>query len=148
MQLTEHFTLEEMITSETAKERGFNEQLTPPLLVVACLKLLCSQLLEPLRDALGGPIYISSGWRCPRLNAAVGGVLDSQHVTGEAADCAFAGPGGNQAIIDTVNKLGVQFDQMINENNLQWVHLSWSSKQRRMEKLMLIDGKYYPMEVS
>ena len=139
MKLTEHFTLEEMLESEKARENNIREQWMPTDEVVKNLTLLCIHVLEPLREALG-PISISSGWRCPRLNKIVSGVSNSQHLTGEAADCEFGG--GNQKIIDKVKELNLEFDQMINENNLRWVHLSYMRGLNRKEMLALIDGKY------
>ena len=90
MKLSDHFTLEEMTRSATASARNINNALHPAhphdAAVIANLKHLCEEVLEPLRRHVGGPILISSGYRCPALNTAVGGATGSQHMTGEAAD--------------------------------------------------------------
>jgi zinc D-Ala-D-Ala carboxypeptidase len=137
MNLTEHFSLEEMLESETAKRYNIEEQSNPPDEVVKNLTKLCIYLLEPIRKILG-PIHISSGWRCPKLNKLVGGVPNSQHVTGEAADAEFYGEGGNQAIIDKVKELNLPFDQMIDESNLRWVHISYSERAGNRKQVLKI----------
>ena len=99
MQLTEHFSLEELIKSDTAKRLGINNN--PPLVHQGTLKHTCEYLLEPLRALLNIKyvgriingktvskviINITSGYRCEKLNAKVGGVKNSQHVDGQAVD--------------------------------------------------------------
>lgn len=158
--LTKDFTLEEMLESSTAREHNIAEQWEPPQEVIQNLTNLCINLLQPLRDALG-PIYISSGWRCARLNTLIGGVPNSWHLLGEAADCEHWGTGqksqghdadaitqawGNQAIIDTVKRLNLPFDQMIDEQYKKWIHLSYSTTQCRKQMLVMVDGKYTVME--
>ncbi len=144
MQLTKNFTLEEMLESSEAREHNIIEQWSPPPEIIDKLRDLCVNLLQPLRDRLG-PIFVSSGWRCPRLNTLVGGVSNSWHKLGEAADVEYYGPGGmmdNQAIIDKVKELGLPFDQMIDEAHLKWIHLSYSRTQCRRQMLRMVDGKY------
>lgn len=84
------------------------------------IKELVDTVLQPLRDAWGEPLSINSGYRCPELNAKVGGVPTSQHVKGEAADvCPFGGRNGHEDIevvrrlAATARDLGLPFDQMI-----------------------------------
>lgn len=84
IQLSKHFKLSEFIKSSTATARKIDN--TPTLEVVSNLQYLCVNVLEPLREYFNSPIVISSGYRCPKLNAAVGGVSSSQHMTGEACD--------------------------------------------------------------
>ena len=147
MKLTLNFTLEEMLESNTARENNFFEQWTPPADIIENLRALCVHLLQPLRDALGNPIVISVAYRCPRTNVKVGGVSDSWHLTGEAADCEYYGPGGNQAMIDKVKELYLPFDQMIDEDKhgVRWIHLSYGKRQCRRQMLRMIDGKYEVM---
>ena len=87
MQLTEHFNLKEFTRSSTAKARGINNTLSPTaeadLSVIRNLKNLCVLVLEPLREHISRPLVISSGYRSPRLNAAVGGAANSQHLSGQ-----------------------------------------------------------------
>lgn len=83
-QLSQHFRLSEFTNSATAKSRGIDN--TPSLSVVVRLSGLCHNVLEPLRRLAGQPIIIGSGYRSKALNTAVGGVSNSQHMTGEACD--------------------------------------------------------------
>lgn len=84
MKLSEHFTLHEFERSETASARGIDNKVPPEL--IPNLKRLCVEILEPLRKYANEPVRISSGYRCPSLNKAVGGVKNSQHLKGQAAD--------------------------------------------------------------
>ena len=84
MKLTKHFTLEEFTRSSTAKARGIDN--TVPKQLIPALRNLCERVLEPLREQVREPVIISSGYRCPALNKAVGGSDTSQHMKGEACD--------------------------------------------------------------
>lgn len=84
MKLSEHFTLEEMVRSQTATINKVTNN--PSQAEKDWLKYLCVNVLEPLRKHMNRPITITSGYRCPRLNALVGGVNASQHMYGQAAD--------------------------------------------------------------
>ena len=79
--LSKNFTLEEMVATS---HKGLQD--TPTLAVVQNLQKLCVLVLQPLRDAIGRPVYINSGYRSKRLNARVGGVPNSRHLQGRAAD--------------------------------------------------------------
>ncbi len=81
MKLSKNFTLEEMVATSHRKLQD-----TPTLAVIQNLQRLCVLVLQPLRDAIGRPVYINSGYRSERLNARVGGVLNSRHLQGRAAD--------------------------------------------------------------
>ena len=83
--LTPHFSLEEFVKSSTARDHGINN--TPPQEAVENLRALCQHTLEPLREALGLPIVITSGYRCKALNhLLVNHSVKSQHMNGQAAD--------------------------------------------------------------
>ena len=84
IQLSEHFKLSEFTRSATATARKIDN--TPSQEVISNLKVLCQNVLEPLRAFAQQPIIISSGYRCPQLNIKVGGVYSSQHTLGEACD--------------------------------------------------------------
>ena len=84
MKLSDHFTLEEMVRSATASRNNIPN--TPSQAEIQWLQYLCVNVLEPLRNHMGRPISVSSGYRCPKLNTLVGGVAKSQHQYGQAAD--------------------------------------------------------------
>lgn len=89
MNLSQHFTISEMTRSEWAARNGVS--MDPPPKVLAMLERLANEVLEPLRDAIGAPIYVSSGYRPLTVNAAVGGSLNSAHMDGRAADFVAIG---------------------------------------------------------
>ena len=134
-----YFTYHELCYSDTAIRKGIEN--IPDASQLMNLMDLKQRILEPLREAFGRPIYINSGFRCPKLNAAVGGVATSQHMRGQAADivCKIDGvvsPRGNKELFDLIQKLGLPFDQLINENPTagglpQWVHVSWAPYPRK-----------------
>ncbi len=134
MNLSPHFSLAEMLESQTARRKQISEQFTPPEPVIANLALLCTHILEPLRIALGKPIQISSGYRCKRLNKAVGGVPTSQHVLGQAVDLQGVEM-SNTAIFKKIKMLGLPYDQLIWEYGTRvdpaWVHVSYGVRNRR-----------------
>ena len=84
IQLSKNFKLSELTASETARRRKINND--APESVIENLRNLCQNVLQPLRDYVGKPITINSGYRCPLLNSYVGGSKNSQHKFGEAAD--------------------------------------------------------------
>ena len=95
--------------------------------VIENLKALCMEVLQPLRDFLGKPVVISSGYRCPELNKAVGGVKNSQHMKGEAADIHVENTEHLLKIMHFIMD-ETDFDQLIWERNragTQWVHVSY-----------------------
>lgn len=133
MQLTKNFTLAELLHSDTANEHGITEQYNPPLDVRVNLKLLAEKILQPLRDEVG-PIRITSGYRCGRVNALVKGQRTSQHLIGEAADIQGVGV-SNAELFKMIQRLKLPFDQLIWEFGTKaeprWVHISFGPKHRR-----------------
>lgn len=130
MQLTSHFALEEMTISQTASRYGIDN--TPSPEIVSCLKRVCLTL-EQVRAMIGVPIIVSSGYRCPALNRAVGGAKNSAHVLGMAADINAAHYTPRQLaqrIIDSP----ISFDQLILEFGA-WVHLGLAEGGMRREIL-------------
>lgn len=84
LRLSEHFMLSEFEKSATAAAHGIDNHV--PSQYISTLQQLCKEVLEPLRSFVGGPVVISSGYRCNQLNVRVGGAYASQHTLGEAAD--------------------------------------------------------------
>ena len=126
MQLTEHFTLEEMTVSPTAKKLGLSNQ--PTAEHIANMKYCCEKILEPVRTHFGKPVQVNSSYRSPLVNKAVGGSKTSQHVNGQAID--FEIPGiDNKTVADWIAD-NLEFDQVILEfytkgdKNSGWVHAS------------------------
>lgn len=117
-----YFTIDELCRSDTARRLHINN--TPPPEVITRLDALIENLLDPIREAWGKPIKVNSGYRCPKLNKAVGGVGNSQHLYGEAADITTGTKDGNKALYEFIRKNYV-FDQLIDEKNYSWVHVSF-----------------------
>ena len=122
-----HFTLDALTRSATARRLGIDN--TPTRQATANLERLVANLLDPLREAYGAPIYVNSGYRCPALNRAVGGSASSQHLTGEAADITAGSKAGNRRLYELLRNLPV--DQAINEHNFTCLHVSYGPRHRR-----------------
>ncbi|WP_175980971.1 D-Ala-D-Ala carboxypeptidase family metallohydrolase [Burkholderia sp. BCC1630] len=117
--LTAHFTLEELIASDTARRRGIDN--TPSATVAANLRRT-AEVLERVRDVLGGrPVIVTSGYRSPELNSAVGGVANSAHRSGLAADFVCPKFGAPLDICRAISRSSIEFDQLIQEGT--WVHI-------------------------
>ena len=107
--ISKNFSYREFEESETAKARGIMNVITS-FEVRDAVRELVLTVLQPLRDAWGEPLHINSGYRCPKLNAAVGGAATSQHVKGEAADIKAPNP---IKLAQLAYDLGLPYDQMI-----------------------------------
>lgn len=129
------FTIKELTASATAKRKGIDNR--PTQEVTTALVALVDNVLDPLRQAYGKPIVVTSGYRSIKLNKAVGGASSSQHVNGEAADIRSVSddPKENKVIFDLIRKLNLPFDQLINEYNYDWVHVSFSRSKKRSQVL-------------
>lgn len=126
-----YFTLKELTKSDTAIRKGIKN--IPNKQEEQNLIALIDNVLDPLREAYGKPIIITSGFRCEELNRLVGGSKTSQHRTGQAADIRTITdtPEENKKLYDLIIKLGLPFDQLIDEYNFDWVHVSFSPKNRK-----------------
>lgn len=129
-----YFTIPELINSDVAKKYGIDN--TPTLEVKQHLKELIENLLNPIREAWGGPIIVTSGYRCPRLNTVLKGSKTSAHLTGYAADLI---PGNGQRakfikfVQEYLRKSNIPFDQCINEYN-RWCHVGLYNNSRQQRK--------------
>ena len=129
--ITQHFTLEELCASATAKAKGIKN--VPGNQELINLTALCVAVLEPLRTWFGREIKIGSGYRCPVLNAAVGGVSNSQHMNGQAADLCIDGDMEKGKKWFNYIRNHLIFDQLIWEHNSKgtyWVHVSYDAQGR------------------
>lgn len=127
MNLSENFTLYELIYSITANANGINN--TPSKESIKNLQALCQNVLQPLRWHLGVPIIITSGYRCPVLNKKIGGVPTSQHIIGQAAD--FITPRKDLKISFDYIKNYLDFDQLLYEHakdGTTWIHVSYKAE--------------------
>lgn len=152
-QLSEHFKLGEFLRSATAEKLGIPN--IPLKRDITALQSLCMRCLEPMRQRLGLPIQVTSGYRCPRLNDAVKGVQTSQHLRGEAADITIpriSRPFGHATdeqtalLLYSYAKQYADFDQLILEHSgsSYWLHVSCriDYRKNRHEKLKMDNGKY------
>lgn len=125
MNLTKNFTLHEMTYSVTAQYNRINNMPSQP--AIKNLKALCENVLQPLRDALGVPVKVTSGYRCAALNARLkGSSKNSQHMTGQAADIIV--PGINLKTVFNFIKDNFEYDQLLFEYSSdggQWIHVSY-----------------------
>ena len=143
MSIYKYFTLAEFLRSDTAKKKNIDN--TPSWDVVEHLGELVEQFLDPLRAAYGMPIRVSSGYRCEKLNKAVGGAATSVHMLGYAADLQVSGSFNRfrDFVVEWVGKTGAKFDQILLETdkkkNAKWIHVGLynnSGQQRGQIKVM------------
>ena len=140
--VTMHFTIEEMYASQTAKKLGIDNK--PNVQHMINLVYLCAYVLEPLRLAMNEPIKIGSGYRCRKLNKAVGGVDNSQHTKGQAADLCIDGDLKKGRKWFEYIRDHLPFDQLIWEKNPKtgsyWVHVSFIYPDFGKNRRQVIDG--------
>ena len=128
MNLTKHFTLEELTKSATAVRLGIENR--PTSIHTGNLLDLCQKILEPIRLMYGKPIIVSSGYRCIELNKIVGGSATSQHCLGEAADIHSLSDtkADNEElwnlIVAMIQNKNIEVGQLINEYEYDWIHIS------------------------
>ena len=136
MQLSKNFSLDEFVITGTGIENVPGEG------EISNLQALVQSILQPLRDYLGKPIIITSGYRSPLVNSAIGGSKTSQHVNGEASDFHVEGL-TNQQIIDAIRRLNLPYDQVIDEQlkGRKWVHVSHKQSGNRKQWLTARDGQ-------
>ena len=132
-----YFTMGEMMRSDTAARKGINNKCTKE--DAERLKKLIENVLDPLREAYGKPIKVNSGYRCPELNKAVGGSKTSDHMKGCAADIVGTPntKAENKRLFELVKSLDLPFDQLIDEKNLSWVHVSYREGNNRKQVLAM-----------
>jgi len=151
MKLSNNFSLKELTASQTAERKGIDN--TPSTEHQENLKLLCTAILQPVRDHFGKVVTISSGYRSPELCTAIGSKITSQHARGQAADFEIFGL-SNKALADYIDS-ELHYDQLIleywkeSDPNSGWVHCSFSEGQNRKQYLKAFKSngstKYEPM---
>jgi zinc D-Ala-D-Ala carboxypeptidase len=142
--LSTHFTLEEMIKSQTAARKRISN--IPDAAQTAALKLLCEKVLEPVRAHFQAPVIVTSGFRCAKLNKAIGGSGTSQHCYGQAVD--FGVHGVSDLEVAKWIRDNLRFDQLILEFPPEgWVHVSYDATLRQQvltAKRLSRGTKYLP----
>ena len=126
--ISKHISFDEATVSNTATRFGIENN--PSDIQLACMKLVAEKCFEPLREWYNKPIKVNSFFRCESLNAKVGGSKTSQHVKGEAIDLSGGNKEENKKLFDWC-KENLEFDQLINEYDFTWVHISYTVKNRK-----------------
>lgn len=162
-----YFSYDEFVASVTAKEHGIDNSI-PNITVKTNINCLVREILDPLRELVGMPIYVTSGYRCKELNRLVKGEKYSQHLTGEAADITTNDKYGNMVMViellcghtsgeiwPELNEIDLQlaetveffdFDQLIiyrmtrDKTNFAWLHVSRKIKGKNRRDVKFCDG--------
>lgn len=131
--MTLNFTISELIHSDTALKNGINN--TPDTKSLDNMLELIVNCLQPIREKLGKPMIITSGYRNSQVNKLVGGAATSQHTKGQAADFTVSGMTPAK-VVEFIKNSGVEYDQLINEYN-QWTHISYNKGNNRNQILTI-----------
>lgn len=131
MRLTKNFTLRELTKTNTGIAN------VPNAKELQALIQLCGKVLQPLRDMYGEPITVNSGFRSQQVNSAVGGAKNSQHSKGEAADITVHTKEGNRELFELI-KSELDYDQLINEYDYSWVHVSYTTERKNRKQILTI----------
>lgn len=129
-----YFTIKELTKSATAVAKKLDN--TPTKEAEANLITLVDKVLDPLREIYGKPITVTSGYRSPEVNRSVNGATSSQHALGEAADISVGSKEENKKLFDII-KEQLPFDQLINEYDYSWVHVSYRENRLRKQVLAI-----------
>ena len=128
-----NFTMSELIHSDTAIKNNINNM--PDINSLDCMLDLIVYCLQPVREMLEKPMIITSGFRCSEVNKLVGGVSNSQHTKGQAADFTVSGE-TVEGLIFKIATSGIEYDEIINEYD-KWVHISFVKGNNRKETLRI-----------
>ena len=122
-----YFSINELTSSATALREGIDNR--PNKCAYHLLHVLVQQLLDPIREAWGEPIVVSSGYRCKQLNALVGGAKNSHHILGCAADIIAGNRADHRKLFRLIVKMQqegrIKFTQLILEGDGRWLHISY-----------------------
>ena len=129
-----YFTIQELSHSDTAVARGIDN--CPTAEAIHNLTKLVENVLDPLREKYGKPIRVSSGYRSAILNRSVNGATSSQHRLGEAADITVGSKEENRKLFEII-RLELPFDQLRDERDFSWVHVSFREGRNRKQVLKL-----------
>ena len=129
-----HFTIKELSHSDTALAKGIDN--FPTAEAISNLTKLVDNVLDPLREKYGKPIRVSSGYRSAILNRSVNGATSSQHRLGEAADITTGSKDEKRRLFAIIEN-ELLFDQLIDEKDFSWVHVSFREGRNRKQVLKL-----------
>lgn len=129
------FSIGELCRSNVADLKGIPNH--PNTYQKMNMEKLIRNVLDPLRFKFGKPIYVNSGFRCATLNELIGGARNSQHMDGKAADITSGNKKDNKVIFELAQSMGLDFDQLINENQFSWIHISYNEDNNRNQVLSL-----------
>lgn len=129
-----YFTFNEFERSDTAYRHGMDN--TMPEAARRSVAALVDNVLDPLREAWGKPLTVTSGYRCPALNKAVSGVANSQHLRGEAADITTGNVVDNRRLFQLAQDLALPFDQLIDEHGFAWIHISHKADGKNRKQIL------------
>ena len=132
--ISEHISYHEATFSATALRLGIKNE--PNKMILDAMKLTAEKVFEPLRKWYGKPIRINSFFRSSALNRAVGGSAASQHIIGQAIDISAGSKSDNEKLFNYI-KDNLQFDQLINEYDFTWVHVSYRASSNRKQILKI-----------
>ena len=122
-----YFTISELTASATAQREGIDNR--PPKCAYHLLHVLVEQLLDPIREAWGEPIVVSSGYRCKELNELIGGAKHSHHLIGCAADLIAGNRADHRRLFELIQQMQreskIRFTQLIAEEDFRWLHISY-----------------------
>ena len=139
MKLSKNLSLSEVVKSATAIKRGISNQPTKQHL--QNLIKLAENVFQPLRDYIDKPIRVSSGYISKELNKLIGGASRSQHSKGEALD--LDNDRETNILMFNYIKDNLDFDQLINEQDYSWIHVSYREGSNRKQVLNMVNGKYF-----
>lgn len=131
MRITNNFTLTELTRTNTGLKNEPNREET------AALIMLCGKVLQPARNIFGKAIHVTSAFRSLTVNRAVGGVRNSQHLRGEAADITVFSKEENKKLFEIIRD-NLSFDQLINERDYSWIHVSYRSVEENRRQVLEI----------
>ena len=133
--ISKHITLAEATESATALRLGIKN--VPNEVELDTMKYVAENLFEPIREWYDKPIKVNSFFRCVALNKAVKGSLTSGHVLGNSIDISGGNKIENKKIFDFIKTSGLDFDQVINEYDYTWIHISLKKSGNRKQILVI-----------
>lgn len=134
--MAKYFTFGELCKSDVALQKRIENTPTDAE-TIERMQALMDECLDKVRELWGKPIGVNSGYRSAELNRAVGGAKNSQHMRGEAADITTGTKENNRKLFDLIVASDIDFDQLIDESDYRWLHISYTATDNRRQVLHL-----------